>query len=98
MTSQRRRCVEVKVNHPPSIDSHSNAAERARREVRLDETIEQSFPASDPPSSNPNPDTHDLTLPHDVEVIRERFSPDYCLASSSRGADGISLGRSDDIA
>jgi DnaK suppressor protein len=32
-------------------------SERRRREAALDETIEQSFPASDPPSTNPNPDS-----------------------------------------
>jgi hypothetical protein len=31
------------------------ATERAMREAALDETIEASFPASDPPSSLPNP-------------------------------------------
>jgi hypothetical protein len=31
------------------------AHERAIREAALDQTIESSFPASDPPSSNPNP-------------------------------------------
>jgi hypothetical protein len=29
--------------------------ERERRETALDETIEASFPASDPPSTDPNP-------------------------------------------
>jgi hypothetical protein len=32
--------------------------ERQRREVAFDETIEQSFPASDPLSTDPNPDSH----------------------------------------
>jgi hypothetical protein len=31
--------------------------EHFRREAALDETIEQSFPASDPPSTDPNPDS-----------------------------------------
>jgi hypothetical protein len=31
--------------------------ERLRREAALDDTIEQSFPASDPPSTDPNPDS-----------------------------------------
>jgi hypothetical protein len=31
--------------------------ERQRREAALDETIEQSFPASDPLSTDPNPDS-----------------------------------------
>jgi hypothetical protein len=50
------------MNHRPNTDSYSNA-ERERREAALDETIEQSFPASDPPSSDPNPDTHNAITP-----------------------------------
>ena len=38
---------------------HSPAEERRIREAALDETIAGSFPASDPPSSLPNPDEHD---------------------------------------
>ena len=38
--------------HPPD-------EERRIREAALDETIAASFPASDPPSSLPNPDEHD---------------------------------------
>jgi hypothetical protein len=38
---------------------HSPEEERRIREAALDETIESSFPASDPPSSDPNPDDHD---------------------------------------
>ena len=38
---------------------HGEAEERRRREAALDNTIEASFPASDPPSTNPNPDAHD---------------------------------------
>jgi hypothetical protein len=34
---------------------YSPREERAIREAALDETIEASFPASDPPSSIPNP-------------------------------------------
>jgi len=32
--------------------------ERRNRECALDETLEDSFPASDPLSSDPNPDNH----------------------------------------
>jgi hypothetical protein len=35
---------------------HTPDEERKIREAALDQTIEASFPASDPPSSNPNPD------------------------------------------
>jgi hypothetical protein len=38
---------------------HTPEEEREIRDAALDETIEASFPASDPPSSNPNPDDHD---------------------------------------
>ena len=37
---------------------HSPEEERKIRDAALDQTIEASFPASDPPSSNPNPDDH----------------------------------------
>ena len=38
---------------------HSEEEERRIREAALDRTIEASFPASDPPSTDPNPDDHD---------------------------------------
>ena len=38
---------------------HTPAEARKIREAALDETLEASFPASDPPSSDPNPDDHD---------------------------------------
>ena len=38
---------------------HTPEEERRIREAALDETVEDSFPASDPPSSMPNPDQHD---------------------------------------
>ena len=45
---------------------HTPERERENREAALDRTIEASFPASDPPSSNPNPDDHSaLELPRD---------------------------------
>lgn len=47
------RRVQVSRLHP---HDHTDAEERAVREAALDRTIEASFPASDPPSTNPNPD------------------------------------------
>jgi hypothetical protein len=44
---------------------HTPDEERRNREAALDETIEASFPASDPPSTNPNPD--------DPEAARRHF-------------------------
>lgn len=38
---------------------HTPDEERRIREAALDETLAGSFPASDPPSSLPNPDEHD---------------------------------------
>ena len=38
---------------------HTPEEERKIREAALDQTIEASFPASDPPSTVPNPDDHE---------------------------------------
>jgi hypothetical protein len=38
---------------------HTPDEERRIREAALDQTIEESFPASDPPSTDPNPDDHE---------------------------------------
>lgn len=41
----------------PDIDhTHTPEEERRNREAALDTTIEDSFPASDPLSTDPNPD------------------------------------------
>jgi hypothetical protein len=47
------------MNRQKNDHDHTPAEERRIREAALDETIESSFPASDPPSSDPNPDDHD---------------------------------------
>jgi hypothetical protein len=46
---------------------HTPEQERANREAALDRTLAQSFPASDPPSSDPNPDD-DRALEHQPTV------------------------------
>jgi hypothetical protein len=43
----------------PDPHKHTPKEERDIREAALDETLEGSFPASDPSSSVPNPDDHD---------------------------------------
>jgi hypothetical protein len=43
----------------PERHQHSREEERMIREAALDETLERTFPASDPLSSDPNPDDHD---------------------------------------
>lgn len=43
----------------PRDHNHTPEEEREIREAALDETIEASFPASDPPSTDPNPDNHE---------------------------------------
>lgn len=43
----------------PEGHQHTPEEERRIREAALDETLEGSFPASDPSSSLPNPDDHD---------------------------------------
>lgn len=42
----------------PDLHKHTPEEEREIREAALDQTIEDSFPASDPLSSDPNPDDH----------------------------------------
>jgi hypothetical protein len=42
---------------------HNSDEERKIREAALDETIADTFPASDPPSSIPNPDEEDAVTP-----------------------------------
>jgi hypothetical protein len=42
----------------PGLHDHTPEEERKIREAALDETLENSFPASDPLSSDPNPDDH----------------------------------------
>ena len=43
----------------PDAHNHTPEEEHRIREAALDETIAESFPASDPASSLPNPDEHD---------------------------------------
>ena len=57
----------------PADHGHAAEEERRFREAALDQTIEASFPASDPPSTNPNLYDHDAlagasTPPGDDEV------------------------------
>ena len=39
---------------------HSPEEEQKIREAALDETLKETFPASDPPSTDPNPDNDEL--------------------------------------
>lgn len=41
---------------------HTPEEEKKIREAALDETIEATFPASDPPSTIPNPDEDEASL------------------------------------
>jgi hypothetical protein len=49
------------------LHSQRPEQERFRREAALDETIEQSFPASDPLSTVPNPDSDPEKFPETRE-------------------------------
>jgi len=51
---------------------HTPEEERKIREAALDETLAESFPASDPPSTIPNPDEDDLL--EEIEEIENPFS------------------------
>jgi hypothetical protein len=49
------------VTHRDQPDhNHTPEEERRIREAALDETIAESFPASDPPSTIPNPDDDEI--------------------------------------
>jgi hypothetical protein len=52
---------------------HTPQEERKIREAALDKTIEDTFPASDPPSSLPNPDDDEL-VSEDVDSKPPRSS------------------------
>jgi hypothetical protein len=61
----------MKLSSNAGAHHHSEAEERRIREAALDKTIEASFPASDPPSTNPNPDAHDAVeqvVPDDADT------------------------------
>jgi hypothetical protein len=45
---------------PAMEHNHTPEVERRIREAALDHTLEESFPASDPPSTLPNPDDDSL--------------------------------------
>ena len=59
------------VPHPPIEEE----TERRNRERKLDDTLEDSFPASDPLSSDPNPDDHGVDEHEPAVEDRERNSP-----------------------
>lgn len=48
----------------PGEHDHTPQEERRIREAALDETIEDTFPASDPLSTIPNPDDHEALRDH----------------------------------
>lgn len=49
----------MKNREDPRSQDDTAEKERRIREAALDDTIEASFPASDPPSTDPNPDNPD---------------------------------------
>ena len=58
VTNAERAMAPEKTGH-----QHTPEEERRIREAALDKTIADSFPASDPPSSDPNPDDHSAIEP-----------------------------------
>lgn len=49
----------------PDRHDHTEEEERRIREAALDKTLEDTFPASDPPSTDPNPDDDTVLLEED---------------------------------
>ena len=54
----------------PQQHDHTPEEERRIREGSLDQTIADSFPASDPPSSDPNPDDDSVLEPEPPDDIK----------------------------
>jgi hypothetical protein len=54
----------------PRGHQHTPEEERRIREAALDQTIGDSFPASDPPSSDPNPDDDSVLEPEPPDDIQ----------------------------
>ena len=54
---------------------HTPEEERQIREAALDETLAESFPASDPPSTLPNPDNDDPQRDQTDIVVEETAQP-----------------------
>ena len=52
----------------PMNHQHTKDGERRIREAALDETLAASFPASDPPSTVPNPDDDTVLQPEPPAV------------------------------
>jgi hypothetical protein len=52
-------------NFQMSHQPHTPEEERRIRDAALDETLESTFPASDPPSTLPNPDDDDALEPEE---------------------------------
>jgi hypothetical protein len=68
VTNAERTMESEKTGH-----QHTPEEERRIREAALDKTIADSFPASDPPSSDPNPDDHsaiERERPADADLKR----------------------------
>jgi len=57
-----------------SQHDHTADEERKIREAALDETIAETFPASDPPSTIPNPDEHDVPEPEKPSKVESQKS------------------------
>ena len=71
-----RLAGRVTMPSDPTHPHHTPDEERKIREAALDQTIEGSFPASDPPSSNPNPDD-DSALERRSRIVEDqRKAPD----------------------
>jgi hypothetical protein len=68
---------------------HTPDEERRIREATLDRTIEESFPASDPPSTDPNPD--------DDTILEEQPPADGAVTPTAR-ADVSSRASADELA
>ena len=85
-----------------SSDNHRHTPEEERRirEAALDETIAESFPASDPPSSLPNPDEHDApgsgAADSDAPGVRDNREASRLEIATDQGAAFLDYRRTPD--
>lgn len=63
---------------------HTPEEERRIRDAALDQTIEASFPASDPPSSTPNPDDHSAVARDRRREREDQIPPDRAMTPDRR--------------
>ena len=74
---------------PPEGHQHTPDEERRIRDAALDETLAETFPASDPLSSNPNPDDDTVLDTPDIGDQRDGRQAMACGAGDIPCGDAV---------